>query len=224
LIFGSALHAQKSQEKGLAIAKEMKARDLGWGSSQSEMIMTLRTRKGKEIFRKMRNKSLEVDGDGDKRLTIFDTPLDVKGTSFLSFSHTKDSDDQWIYLPALKRVKRIASKNKSGPFLGSEFAFEDLSSFEVEKFNFDYLEDVQFNEQAMVKISMDPVDPYSGYTKANAWVDTDHYRVHKIEFYDRRDTLLKTLTISGYKLYKTGIGEPTNKLWSTIKPVRVPIL
>ncbi len=202
LIFTSLVLAETSQEKGLAIAKEMKARDLGWGNSQSEMVMTLRTRKGQEIIRQMRSKALEVDGDGDKALTIFDTPLDVKGTTFLSFSHTVGNDDQWIYLPAVKRVKRIASKNKSGPFLGSEFAFEDLSSFEVEKFTFNYLGDDQLNDQAMFKISMDPVDKYSGYTKANAWVDQEHYRVHKIDFYDRRDTLLKTLTISDYKLYK----------------------
>lgn len=202
LFLTHVLHAETTQEKGLAIAKEMKSRDIGWGDSQSDMIMTLRTRKGQEIVRQMRSKTLEVEGDGDKSLTIFDTPLDVKGTSFLSFSHSTENDDQWIYLPALKRVKRIASRNKSGPFLGSEFAFEDLSSFEVEKFNFDYLGDEQLNGQAMYKISMDPVDPHSGYTKANAWVDTEHYRVHKIVFYDRRDTLMKTLTISDYKRYK----------------------
>lgn len=210
LLLTLTVHAETTQEKGLAIAKKIKERDLGWGSSQSEIIMTLRTRNGKEIVRHMRSKSLEVDGDGDKGLFIFDTPLDVKGTSFLSFSHTVGDDDQWIYLPALKRVKRIASKNKSGPFLGSEFAFEDLSSFEVEKFEFDYLGDDILNQQSMVKISMDPVDPYSGYSKANAWVDTENYRVYKIDFYDRRETLLKTLTISDYKLYK-------NKYWRAEK-------
>ncbi|MFT6406788.1 MAG: outer membrane lipoprotein-sorting protein [Arenicella sp.] len=194
--------AQTSEQKGLAIAKQMKARDIGWGNSQSDMYMTLRTRKGQEIVRQMRSKSLEVDGDGDKALTIFDTPLDVKGTAFLSFSHSTGNDDQWIYLPAIKRVKRISSRNRSGPFLGSEFSFEDLSSFEVEKFNFNYLGDDQLNGQAMVKISMDPVDPHSGYSRADAWVDTDQYRVQKIDFYDRRSTLLKTLTISDYKLYK----------------------
>ena len=193
--------AQTSEERGLAIAKEMKVRDIGWGNSQSEMFMTLRTRKGQEIVRQMRSKSFEVSGDGDKALTIFDTPLDVKGTAFLSFSHATGNDDQWIYLPAMKRVKRVASKNKSGPFLGSEFAFEDLSSFELEKFSFNYLGDDTVNSHAMFKISMDPVDPYSGYTRADAWVDKEHYRVHKIDFYDRRNSLLKTLTISDYKLY-----------------------
>lgn len=194
--------AQTPEEKGLTIAKAIKARDLGWGDSQAELTMILRDRKGREVVRQMRSKSLEVDGDGDKGLTIFDTPLDVKGTSFLSFSHIEGNDDQWLFLPALKRVKRIASRNKSGPFLGSEFAFEDLSSFEVEKNTYKYLRDEDLNGLNCYVVEMDPVDPYSGYTRVQAWVDQDHYRVHKIDFYDRRDTLLKTLTVEGYQLYK----------------------
>jgi len=202
IVSPSALYAQSSQERGLEIAKKIKARDIGWGNSQSEMVMTLRNSKGREVVRKMRNKSLEVEGDGDKILTIFDTPLDVKGTSFLSFSHIDNDDDQWIFLPAIKRVKRIASRNKSGPFLGSEFSFEDLSSFEIEKFSFNYLRDEIVDGQAMVLIEMDAVDDYSGYSRTIAWVDIKHYRTHKLEYYDRRDTHLKTLSISGYKLYK----------------------
>jgi len=202
LVLANSAHSQSSQEKGLAIAKEIKARDLGWGNSQSEMIMTLRTKKGNEIIRQMRSKTLEVENDGDKGLTIFDTPLDVKGTSFLSFSHTLKPDDQWIYLPALKRVKRISSRNKSGPFLSSEFAFEDLSSFEVEKFEYNYLNDEVINGQDMFVVEMRPTDKHSGYTRVVAWIDKEHYRSHKLDFYDRRDTHLKTLTISDYKLYK----------------------
>ena len=64
----------------------------------------------------------------------FVSPADVKGTKFLSYSHIKKDDDQWLYLPALKRVKRIASKNKSGSFMGSEFSYEDLSSFDADKY------------------------------------------------------------------------------------------
>ena len=194
--------AQSPAEKGLEIAKQIKQRDLGWGDSQSDLTMILRDRKGREVVRKMRSKSLEVEGDGDKGLTVFDTPLDVKGTAFLSFSHIVGDDDQWLYLPALKRVKRIASRNKSGPFLGSEFAFEDLSSFEVEKNTYNYLRDEACGELTCYVVEMDPVDKYSGYTRVVAWVDQDHYRVHKIDFYDRRDTHLKTLTVEGYQLYK----------------------
>jgi len=207
LILGLALNstlalAETSQEKGLSIAKKIKQRDLGWGNSESNLIMTLRTKGGQEIVRRMRSKSLEVEGDGDKGLTIFDTPKDVKGTAFLSHSHTVDADDQWIYLPAVKRVKRIASRNKSGPFLGSEFAFEDLSSFEIEKFTFNYLRDENYKDQDMYVVEMVPTDKYSGYKRTVAWVDKEHYRVFKIDFYDRRNTLLKTLTTEGHKLYK----------------------
>ena len=197
-----SIAAQTSQEAGLEIAKQAKARDLGWSNSQSEMVMILRNKKGQEVVRNMRNKSLEVVGDGDKGLTIFDTPADVRGTAFLSFSHIADSDDQWIFLPALKRVKRIASRNKSGPFLGSEFAFEDLSSFEVEKNTYNLLREEQLNGMPAFVVEMRPLDEYSGYTRMVAWIDKEHYRVHQIDFYDKRDTPLKTLKMSDYKLYK----------------------
>lgn len=206
--------AQTPEEKGLEIAKQIKARNLGWGDSQSDLTMTLRDRKGREVVRQMRSKSLEVDGDGDKGLTIFDTPLDVKGTAFLSFSHIVGDDDQWLYLPALKRVKRIASRNKSGPFLGSEFAFEDLSSFEVEKNTYTYLGDEACADMTCFMVEMDPIDPFSGYTRVVAWIDEEHYRVHKIDFYDRRDTHLKTLVAEGFQLYK-------DKYWRADKQVMI---
>lgn len=193
--------AQPAEQKGLEIAKEAKSRDVGWGDSQSEMIMILRNKKGNEVVRQMRSKSLEVDGDGDKGLTIFDTPIDVKGTVFLSFSHIDGRDDQWLYLPALKRVKRVASRNKSGPFLGSEFAFEDLSSFEVEKNTYLYLRDENIEGLDAYVIEMRPLDKYSGYSRMVAWFDKEHYRLQKMDFYDRRETLLKTLTVEDYELY-----------------------
>jgi len=201
-LFSVTANAQSSEEKGLEIAKNIKARDLGWGDSQSEMIMTLRNKKGQEVVRNMRSKTLEVADDGDKGLTIFDTPADVRGTAFLSFSHISESDDQWIFLPALKRVKRIASRNKSGPFLGSEFAFEDLSSFEVEKNTYNYLRDEELDGMEVYVSEMRPIDKYSGYSRMVAWIDKEHYRVHKVDYYDKRDTLLKTLTVTDYKLYK----------------------
>ncbi|HFE38764.1 MAG TPA: outer membrane lipoprotein-sorting protein, partial [Gammaproteobacteria bacterium] len=123
--------AQTPQEKGLEIAIEADKRDSGWGDIKNESIMTLRNPQGETAIRKNRMKVLEVKGDGDKSLIVFDTPADLKGTAFLTHSHALKPDNQWIYLPALRRVKRISSSNKSGPFLGSEFAYEDISSQEV---------------------------------------------------------------------------------------------
>ena len=149
----------------------------------------------------MCTRSLEVDGDGDKTMIIFDQPRDVKGTALLTFSHKIEPDDQWLYLPALKRVKRISSRNKSGPFMGSEFAYEDLASQEVEKYSYRYLKDETLNGQAMFLIERDPVDENSGYRRQLVWIDQAEYRPQKIEFYDRKDSLLKTLEFRGYVQY-----------------------
>ena len=117
---------------------------------------------------------------------MFDKPRDVKGTAFLSFSHAVGADDQWLYLPALKRVKRIASRNKSGPFMGSEFAYEDLSSFEVEKYTYKFLRDETCEGGTCYVVEQYPVDKNSGYTRRVVWLDHNEYRVWKIDFYDRK--------------------------------------
>jgi len=189
------------EAKGLAIAKERKARDAGWGDSESRTTMILRNANGDESPREIRTAALEVQGDGDKGLTIFDEPRDVRGTAFLNHSHPTAEDDQWLYLPAIKRVKRIASRNKSGPFMGSEFAYEDLSSFEIEKYRFNHLRDEACGDQQCFVLQQTPTDPFSGYSKTEVWVDQQHYRLHKAQYYDRKDSLLKTLTLHDYKLY-----------------------
>ncbi|WP_063345215.1 outer membrane lipoprotein-sorting protein [Vibrio jasicida] len=189
------------EAKGLEIAQERKARDEGWRDSVATMQMILRNAQGESSTRAMRLKSLEVVDDGDKGLTIFDEPRDVKGTAFLNHSHIVGSDDQWLYLPALKRVKRIASRNKSGPFMGSEFAYEDLSSFEIEKYRFNYLKDDAIKGQDTFVLEQIPTDKNSGYTKQVVWLDKAHYRPMKVEFYDRKGALLKTLVFSDYKQY-----------------------
>lgn len=189
------------EQKGLDISVEAKKRDFGWQDNTADMTMFLRNKQGQESIREIKMKSLEVQSDGDKSLTIFNKPRDVKGTAFLSFSHPVEADEQWLFLPALKRVKRISSRNKSGPFMGSEFAFEDLSSFEVEKYSYKFLSEEELNGLKMFKVEQYPVDENSGYTRRIVWLDIQEYRVHKIDFYDRKDSLLKTLTFSDYKQY-----------------------
>ena len=193
--------AQTPEEQGLAIAVEADQRDEGWGDSESTMTMVLRNKHGQESVREMRNRSLEVDGDGDKSLIIFDQPKDVRGTALLTFSHKDGNDDQWLYLPALKRVKRIASNNKSGPFMGSEFAYEDISSQEVEKYTYKFLREEPCGELNCFVIERYPVDEKSGYTKQISWIDSSEYRAQKIDFYDRKKSHLKTLTFHDYSQY-----------------------
>lgn len=189
------------EEIGLAIAIESDRRDTGFGDMTAELTMILRNRHGEESERYIRSKTLEVIGDGDKILSIFERPRDVKGTAFLSFTHKEGQDDQWLYLPALKRVKRISSNNKSGPFMGSEFAFEDLSSQEVEKYTYKYTGEEMIDGMNCFVMERYPVDRKSGYTKQVVWIDKEEYRPLKIDYYDRKSDLLKTLTFSNYDQY-----------------------
>lgn len=200
-LVGAPAYAQSPEEKGLAIAKEADLRDDGFADTRTTMQMTLRNRNGDERTRQMRSSTLEVSDDGDMSLIIFDDPADVKGTALLTHSKKVGSDDQWLFLPALKRVKRISSSNKSGPFVGSEFAYEDLSSQEVEKYTYKYLRDEAVDGQNYFVIERYPVDKKSGYTRQVAWIDQDEYRTFKVEFYDRKKSLLKTLTLSEYSQY-----------------------
>ena len=176
-------HAQTAAEKGLEIAQEADRRDNGWQDSEANMMMVLRNRQGDESVREVRVKNMEVEQDGDKSLSIFDRPRDVKGTAVLTWSHALTADDQWLYLPALKRVKRINSKNKSGPFMGSEFAYEDIASQEVEKYTYVYLRDEPCGELDCFVIERQPQYKFSGYTKQEVWIDKEHYRTQKVVYY-----------------------------------------
>ncbi|MCA9403967.1 MAG: outer membrane lipoprotein-sorting protein [Candidatus Omnitrophica bacterium] len=188
--------------RGLEIAREAERRDQGFGDSQAAIRMVLKNRHGEESTREMRTRTMEVEGDGDKLFIIFDTPRDVYGTAFLSFTHINEPDDQWLYLPALKRVKRISSNNKSGPFVGSEFAYEDLVSQEVDKYTYKYLRDETLDATACFVVERYPAYEHSGYTKQIVWFDHTEYRPQKVEYYDRKDELLKTLTFRDYQQYR----------------------
>ena len=209
---------QENIAKGLAIAVESDKRDTGFSDQTANMVMELRNKQGDVSTRTIRIKTLEVIGDGDKSLSIFDKPADVKGTAFLTYSHAIKPDEQWLYLPALKRVKRINSKNKSGPFMGSEFAYEDLASQEVEKYTYKYIRDEKLKTKEFPEgvdcfvIERYPAYEYSGYTRQLAWVNKDRYVAEKIEFYDRKNSLLKTLINNGYKQYLGQFWRPDEML------------
>ncbi len=191
--------AQNPEERGLEIAKAAEKADEGFVSSTVNLKMTLKNKNGQTSERLLVTRTLELTEDGDKSLIVFNSPKDVKGTSTLTFTHKVGSDDQWLFLPSIKRVKRISSNNKSGPFVGSEFAYEDLSSQEVEKYAHKFLEE----KGSLLIVEQNPVDPKSGYTKRIVTYNKDKgYRLEKVEFYDRKNALLKTLTYSDYKLYK----------------------
>lgn len=201
-LFSSQSIALTAEETGLEIAQEADKRDIGFGDSKAELKMILKNGQGEESTRTLEIRTLEVPGDGDKSLSLFHSPADVKGTAFLSFTHALVPDDQWLYLPAVKRVKRISSSNKSGPFLGSEYSFEDLTSFEAAKYHYKYLRDEVLAGINCFVIEMTPKYEHSGYSREVAWIDKDRYIILKIEYYDRKNELLKIQTFKNYQQYE----------------------
>ena len=197
-----------SANKGLEIAILSDKNNDGFIDSSSTMTMNLINKRGDVVTRKLRFKRLEVPTDGDKSIAIFESPRDVKGVAILSYAHKVEADDQWLYLPALKRVKRIASKNKSGPFLGSEFSFEDFSFQEVEKYEYLYIDEEIYLNNPCYVIERKPLDPYSGYTKQLVWIDKENYLVQKIHHFDRKSFHLKTQLFKDYRKYDGFFWQP----------------
>jgi len=194
----------------LEIAQKSEDVMSGFKDSTSKMQMTLINAAGQEKKRTMKMKVLEGESE-DKSLMEFVTPADVKGTKFLSYEHVDKDDDQWLYLPALKRVKRIASKNKSGAFMGSEFSYEDLSAFNTKKYI--YAEEQTQAVNGVYVVTSVPFSKYSGYTKLISYIDAQTFLAQKIEYYDRKSELLKIATFEDYKNFKTvyRIGKITMK-------------
>ncbi len=196
-----AQDAVSPEERGRQLAEDAWRRDIGYGDSASSLVMVLRTAAGQEARRELRIRSLEASETESRMLVVFDTPKDVRGTALLTHSFTDKDDDQWLYLPAVGRAKRIAGGSRSGPFMGSEFAFEDMSSQRVEKFTYKYIGEESLDGTKCHVLERYPAESGSGYSKQVAWLDVEALRIHKVDYYDRRNELLKTLVASDYTLH-----------------------
>lgn len=203
VLFGLAgfAHAETAAQKGLRISTKVEKHNNGYKGESSEMVMVLTNAHGDTTQRKMSSLVMETKNDGDKSKIEFQWPADVKGTRMLTWSHKKGDDDQWLFLPSIKRVKRISSRNKSGSFMGSEFSYEDLGSQEVEKFTYKFLADEKVSGRDTWKIERIPTDKRSGYSKQIAWTDKSYMNPVKVEYYDRKGKLLKTAVFNNYKKY-----------------------
>ena len=199
--------AMASADRGLEIAIEQDKRDLGWGDFSVVGRMVLKNKAGKESIREFKTMTLEEPDAslGDKSVIVFTRPRDVRGTALLTHSNIEPADDnQWLFLPALKRVKRISSSNRTGKFVSSEFSYEDLGSEEVDDNTYLWLEDLPCpgaESLTCAKVEITPKNKKSGYSKRIAFIDLDEYRNYQVEYYNRRGDLEKILTFSDYREY-----------------------
>lgn len=189
------------EEKGRSIAAERERREDGFGDMVAEVTMLLTSADGRVRNRRLTWKVLEPasEHEGEKSLALFHEPRDIAGTAFLSFTHVDQPDDQWLYLPALKRTKRISSASKASSFVGSEFAYEDLLSDEPQKFEHRWIRDEACGELTCFVLERRPLYEDSGYEKQVVWIDHEEYRLQRIQYHDRKGRHQKTLSFRAYR-------------------------
>lgn len=199
--------AETPEARGRAIAEEADRRDLGFGAYRVAGEMILRDASGAESRRAFENLVRERPARevGDMAVIVFSRPRDIRGTGLLTHSNIEPTDDdQWLYLPSVQRVKRIASSNRTGKFVSSEFSFEDLGSQEVDDYDYRWIRDEPCPGAPALACFVTesyPRNPKSGYSKRVGWIDAAEYRLHRVEFHNRRGDLEKVLSLSGYRQY-----------------------
>ncbi len=170
-----------ASEDARAIMEKVDSRDDGQTLEQ-DMLMILIDKNGNERTRDLKSYSKDK-GEDEQKTMFFKSPADVKNTAFLTYDYDDASkdDDQWLYLPALKKVKRIPSTDKSSSFMGSDFSYFDMTNRDLEDYSFKILKDTKVRGHDAWMIESTPnnqkVIDESGYNKTIAIVRKDNYVV-----------------------------------------------
>ena len=194
LSLSAILWAQSSE----VIAMRAYEKVSNYRSSISQTTMVLKNAQGDENVRKIEMKKLEQE-NGDRSLLTFLYPNDLKGTKLLSYEVIGGDDKQWLYLPAIKRIKRISSRNKSGAFMASEFSYEDISSQNYKNYNYpNDVEVIKIENVDYFKVVRIPKDKHSGYSKQIIYIDTKEYLARFGNYFDKNGKLLKEIFFEDY--------------------------
>ena len=166
---------------------------------QGNLTMTLENSRGEQRVRSLKQ-FIKDEGEVEKKIMFFLSPADVRNTSFMNWSYTDGrNDDQWIYLPALRRTRRISSDSKSDYFMGSDFTYDDLGDRHPNQDNHKLLREETINGKACYVVESTPKEDDYMYSKTVTWVMKDNFLGLKREFYDDRGRLLKILTIKRFE-------------------------
>lgn len=220
------LFVSAAPDRGQEIAMAADNRLHGYTDMQVRLEMVLVSPKGETASRILRVQSRESANGGEKTLMAFETPRDLAGTALLTWTQPQGNDEQWLYLPSIKRVKQIGARNKSGPFMGSEFAFEDIVTPYWQKFSYRFLREDVLDGMACLVVERTPKDTWSGYTRQIMWVSQQDSLIRRIDYFDRKNAPLKTYTATKFRQYGTNwrpsemlmvnqqTGKQTRLLWS----------
>ncbi len=176
----------------------------------AEMEMILINKRDQQRVRKIMTYRKD-DGDDTKSVMFFLEPADVKGTGFLSWNYDDESkdDDQWLYLPALKKVRRISSSGKADYFMGTDFTYSDMGDREIDDYTYAHIDTEVIDGIECYHMERLPKDDNvideTGYSRTEIWVRPDIWMMMKAVFFDKKGKLLKELAVSDF--------EEVNGIW-----------
>lgn len=198
MLFADSMPSETDPSFALELAKKSQKESTGGFDDQVARIDAVISHNSQNLNRKISIMQKESD-TGSMSLIVFDEPLDVKNTKLLNHSDKQGNDKQWLYLPKIKRVKRIESNQKNSKFMGSEFTFEDLRSQEVARFNYTFQGKQVYQDETCYLLKRLPRLKTTAYSYQMVFID-QMYRMQKIEYYDQDNSLLKTLDFNKYEL------------------------
>ena len=199
LLLSSNFVAFAQELTAFQIVEKVYNREVG-DDMTSDLTMTLTNSANNERVREIKQFTKDL-GKVDKKIMFFQSPADVKNTSFMSWSYDDEGkdDDQWIYLPALKKTKRISSDSKSDYFMGSDFTYDDLGDRKPNQDVHKIIRQEKLNDEQCYVIESSPIDKDYMYSKTITWIIKDKWIGLKKEFYDEDKELLKELTVEKYE-------------------------
>lgn len=227
LAISTAVLAQTAQsapsaetvKRGTEIANMVNDNDSGFVDYKTTGNMTIKRPGGATADRSFQMYTLESANTGDKRLVVFETPRDLAGFVSLTYNNPGAPDDQWIFLPALNRVKRLASRDKTGSFGGSEFSYEDIATWELSSYTYVFIKDQPCGEPATTchTIANFPKYQYSGYSKLVETIDPRIWQPRNIVYFDKAGRELKRLDFYDYKQYQGKYWRPDRIVMTNLR-------
>ncbi|MFD2786746.1 outer membrane lipoprotein-sorting protein [Hymenobacter rubripertinctus] len=213
VLLAAAAQAQ-SYENSDARAKEIIGHVLknttGYDHYAVDMQMQLILENGKSFQRQIRQYVVEQPDDFERTVGVFKTPADVKGSKILMYAHADRPDDQWLFLPALNRPKRIANENKSGAFFGSEIAFEDLGNAKLKKMEHHLVREETYKGRNYYVLKSTPASKYTSYSFIEIYIDKATYLDGEVRYFDKKEKLYK-VDVPQYRQFKK------NTIWLPVR-------
>lgn len=197
----------------------MKKYDLQMRSDDQQVDLTMKlvSSKGRERVRTINRKTMTDNADNVSSLIRFLSPMDIKGTGFLSIEYTDRDEDQWLYLPALNKTRRISAADQSDNFMGSDFTYEDIGTEDIDNFEYTILGKEEIDNATCYKIEAKPNNEKtadeSGYVKRIIYVDQTNYMIRRVIYFNKKNEKSKILNN-----YEIELIEDANK-WRTHKSV-----